>query len=125
MKGEPSMTKRLVLVAGFLLLFGSLAWAADRTWIVRVGTVSDSHCGKAHATASDKAASCVLKCVANGHKYVLIFRDKVYQLDAQDKFKDYAGKRVKVYTLQDTSGPKATAQLWSPRLDPSKKNNQT
>ncbi len=87
------MTKRLVLVASFLLLFGCIAWAADQSW---VGTVSDSHCGKAHATASDKAASCVAKCVSSGNKYVLVSGDKVYQLDTQDKFKDYAGKSVKV-----------------------------
>ncbi len=87
------MIKRLVLVASFLLVFGYMASAADQSW---VGTISDSHCGKAHATASDKAASCVAKCVSGGNKYVLVSGDKIYQLDAQDKFKDYAGKSVKV-----------------------------
>jgi hypothetical protein len=37
------------------------------------------------------------KCVADGATYVLATSDgKVYQLDNQDKFKEYAGKSVKV-----------------------------
>lgn len=87
------MTKRIAMVGSFLLLISCIGWSADQSW---VGTVSDSHCGKAHATASDKAASCVAKCVAGGAKYVLVSGDKIYQLDTQDKFKDYAGKSVKV-----------------------------
>lgn len=88
-----------------LIALGFLAWAAaqsnalpvpqedQQSW---VGVVSDSHCGAKHSTASDEAASCVGKCVAGGSKYVLVSGDKVYQLDAQDKFAEFAGKSVKV-----------------------------
>jgi hypothetical protein len=81
------------MVAITALAFGCLAWAAGKSW---TGTVSDSHCGAKHAVASDAAASCVAKCVESGAKYVLVSGGKVYRLDAQDKFKDFAGKSVKV-----------------------------
>ncbi|MBZ5543084.1 MAG: hypothetical protein LAO07_05315 [Acidobacteriia bacterium] len=87
------MYKKLVMVAVTLLAFGCLAFAAGKTW---TGTVSDSHCGAKHAEASDAAAACVAKCVQGGAKYVLVSGGTVYQLDAQDKFADFAGKSVKV-----------------------------
>jgi hypothetical protein len=81
------------MVAITVLAFGCLAWAAGKSW---TGTVSDSHCGAKHAQASDAAAACVAKCVEGGAKYVLVSGGKVYQLDTQDKFADFAGKSVKV-----------------------------
>ncbi len=86
------MSKKLMFVC-LLLFAGSLALAADQTWY---GVVSDSNCGKKHAVASDEAAACVAKCVSGGGKYVLVSKGKVYQLDPQNKFSDFAGKRVKV-----------------------------
>jgi len=87
------MTKRIVLVAFTMLVLGCLAWAADKSYM---GTVSDSHCGAKHATASADAAGCVEKCVSGGAKYVLVSKGKVYQLDPQDKFQGMGGKSVKV-----------------------------
>jgi hypothetical protein len=87
------MYKRLVIVAVTVLAFGCLAWAGSKTW---TGTVSDSHCGLKHAQASAAAAQCVAACVKGGAKYVLVAHGKVYQLDDQAKFADYAGKSVKV-----------------------------
>jgi hypothetical protein len=87
------MTKRLTMLAVSVLLAGCMSWAAERAF---VGTVSDSNCGAKHAKASDEAAQCVAKCVTGGAKYALVSHGKVYQLDAQDKFADFAGKSVKV-----------------------------
>ena len=87
------MTKRLVLLAAVLLALSSMVWAGGGSWS---GTVSDSHCGAKHAEAGDKAAGCVASCVKGGAKYVLVSDGKVYDLDAQDKFTDFAGKSVKV-----------------------------
>ena len=87
------MTKKLAMLVVLLLVVGSMVWAGSQTW---TGTVSDSHCGARHAVASEKAAACVARCVKGGAKYVLVSGGKVYQLDAQDKFTDYAGKSVKV-----------------------------
>jgi len=85
--------KKLALLVFTILVFGSLSWAGSKTF---VGTVSDSHCGMQHATASDAAAQCVEKCVSGGAKYILVSKGKVYQLDAQDKFKGLGGKSVTV-----------------------------
>ena len=87
------MTKRLTMLAVSFLLAGCLSWAAGKTF---VGTVSDEHCGAKHAKAGDAAAQCVAKCAGGGAKYVLVSHAKVYKLDPQDKFADYAGKSVKV-----------------------------
>jgi hypothetical protein len=38
----------------------------------------------------------VEKCVSGGASYVLVSNGKVYQLDAQDKFKGLGGKSVTV-----------------------------
>ena len=84
--------KRILMMVVALLAFGCLAWGAS-SW---VGVVSDSGCGVKHARASEAAAKCVAGCVEKGAKYVLVSHGKVYQLDAQDKFADFAGKRVKV-----------------------------
>lgn len=86
------MYKKFWMLVVTLLVTGCMAWAAD-SW---TGTVSDSHCGTKHATASEGAEMCVAKCVKGGAKYVLVSEDKAYNLDAQDKFADLAGKSVKV-----------------------------
>jgi hypothetical protein len=85
--------KKLALLVFTVLVFGSLAFAGNKTF---TGTVSDSHCGVKHAAASDAAAECVEKCVTGGASYVLVSKGKVYQLDAQDKFKGLGGKSVTV-----------------------------
>jgi hypothetical protein len=87
------MSKKLVMLVVTFLAVTCLAWAGAGSW---TGTVSDSHCGVKHAEASDAAAGCVASCVKGGAKYVLVSGGKVYQLDAQDKFGDFAGKSVKV-----------------------------
>jgi hypothetical protein len=87
------MFKRIVITTVTILAFGCLAWAGSMTW---TGTVSDSHCGLKHSEPSAAAAQCVAGCVKGGAKYVLVSNGKVYQLDDQAKFADYAGKSVKV-----------------------------
>jgi len=88
------MCRKLMMLGATLLMFGCVALAADTAFM---GVVSDSQCGAKHSTAGDDAAACVAKCAAGGATYVLATSDgKVYQLDNQDKFKEYAGKSVKV-----------------------------
>lgn len=82
----------MLLVLAFSL--SSLALAAPEKSLI--GTVSDSMCGAKHAVASEQAENCVKGCIAKGSKYVLVSKGKVYNLDAQDKFADFAGKSVKV-----------------------------
>lgn len=86
------MSKKLWMLVVALLVSGCMAMAAD-SW---TGTVSDSHCGDKHATASEGAEKCVAKCVAGGAKYTLDSGGKVYSVEPQDKFAAFAGKSVKV-----------------------------
>ena len=86
------MLKKVVILTAAFLVLGGMSSAFADSW---VGTVSDSMCGAKHARAGDEAATCVAKCVAGGSKYVLVSKGKVYQLDPQDKFTDFAGKSVK------------------------------
>ncbi len=80
------MCKKLMMLGITVLVFGCMAWAKTLT-----GVVSDDHCG-----AKKHDVACLTKCIDGGAKYVLVSRGKVYKVDAQDKFKDFAGKRVKV-----------------------------
>jgi hypothetical protein len=89
------MSRRVIMLGVTLLMFGCLALAADKSTVT--GVVSDSHCGAKHSTASDAATGCVKGCVKGGASYVLVTSDgKVYQVNEQDKFAQYAGKEVKV-----------------------------
>jgi hypothetical protein len=83
--------KKLAMFVFAFLVFGSLSLASAKTI---TGVVSDSHCGAKHSTPGH--ADCVNGCVAHGASYVLVAHGKVYQLDAQDKFKDLGGKEVEV-----------------------------
>lgn len=87
------MIKKSLMFCIAVLAFCSLALAAGKSW---TGTISDSMCGLKHATAGDEAAACVKKCVDGGSKYVLVSKGKVYTVEPQDKFADFAGKSVKV-----------------------------
>ncbi|MDE3180858.1 MAG: hypothetical protein KGM47_14525 [Acidobacteriota bacterium] len=86
------MTKRLTMLIAALTIFGCLAFGAT-SW---VGVVSDSMCGAKHSKASAEAAQCVASCVAKGSKYVLVSHGKVYDVDPQSDFADYAGRMVRV-----------------------------
>ena len=62
------------------------------------GVVSDSHCGKAHSTASAEAEKCVDGCIKKGGEAVLVTGDQVVKMDAasKDKVKPFYGKKVTV-----------------------------
>jgi hypothetical protein len=86
------MNKKFWMLVVTLLISGCMAMAAD-SW---TGTVSDSNCGVKHAAASAAAAKCVAGCVAKGAKYVLVSEGKVYSVEPQEKFAEFAGKSVTV-----------------------------
>lgn len=87
------MTKRLMMLAAIVTIFGCMAFAAGSSI---VGVVSDSRCGTQHSQASASAASCVKSCVASGATYVLVSHGKVYQVNPQSKFAEYPGQEVRV-----------------------------
>jgi hypothetical protein len=88
-------------IAG-LLSVGCIAalslFSAETTWN---GKITDSMCEKDHsmmATGNEKpnAKECTLACVKGGSKFVLVSKDKVYQIANQDlaDLKTYAGSNV-------------------------------
>lgn len=87
------MIKRFTMLAVTMMAFGCLGWSAN----VWYGLVSDSNCGAKHSRTSAAAVACVKKCAAGGASYVLVSKGQVYQVTPQDKFADFAGKRVRVH----------------------------
>jgi len=83
--------KRFALLVFAVLVFGTLSFAGGKSI---TGTVSDSHCGAKHNSPGN--SECIEHCVSSGAKYVLVAGGKVYNLDAQDKFKGLGGKEVTV-----------------------------
>lgn len=65
-----------------------------------VGFIGDSQCGLKHPMNMGDDKACTLKCVAGGGKFILADRAHkvVYALDdaAQEKAREFAGKKVKV-----------------------------
>jgi Protein of unknown function (DUF5818) len=110
------MVKKLVILTAAFVALGAMTAAFADSW---VGTVSDSMCGAKHARPSADAAACVAKCVSGGSKYVLVSKGKVYQLDPQDKFADFAGKSVKVTGTMN--GDSITAESVEPHTRMGKK----
>lgn len=102
------MIKRFTMLAIMMMAFGCLAWSAN----VWYGVVSDSMCGAKHSRTSAAAVACVKKCVAGGASYVLVSKGTVYQVTPQDKFADFAGKRVRVHGA--LSGTTITADSVTP-----------
>jgi hypothetical protein len=88
------MQKKVAMLFVAMLAVGCMAFSAQHVFY---GLVSDSMCGAKHTRASANTVACVKKCVAGGAQYVLVSHGKVYKLTPQDKFADYAGKRVRVH----------------------------
>ncbi len=65
-----------------------------------VGFIGDSQCGLKHPMNMGDDKACTLKCVEGGGKFILADRGHkvVYALDdaAQEKAREFAGKKVKV-----------------------------
>lgn len=102
------MKSKLALLGAVAVVLSVMSWARPRTgplgqpraqgdehsW---TGVVSDDHCGLKHSDASEEGATCVKKCVTEmGGKYALVSEGKVYKIEPQEKFADFAGKAVKV-----------------------------
>jgi len=96
--------KTLTLVFSASLLFGSASWAAPQDPSFK-GEIMDSQCaqmGSHEAMMKQEGAKtpkeCSDACVKSGGKYVLYEAGThtVYQLDDQDKAKEFSGQKVTV-----------------------------
>ena len=83
----------LAMALGFSLC-GFTAMAGE--WS---GTISDSHCGKGHADASEKSQACVKACVEKkGAAPVFVTGDKVLKISdgSKDKAMAHLGHKVTI-----------------------------
>jgi hypothetical protein len=97
--------KRLALSLGAFLFVASLALAAPKAKTF-TGEIMDNMCAAAGSHKGmedmfhigDDPKKCTLKCVAKGGKFVLYDagRKTIYQLDDQNKPKEFAGRKVKI-----------------------------
>src|SRR5438132_599731 len=93
------------------LAAGSLNRFAIRLHLTFTGEIMDSQCDMngSHEQMEkmnnmpDDSKACTLKCVAMGGKFVLYdtARKATYQLDDQEKPKEFAGQKVKVTGTYD------------------------
>jgi hypothetical protein len=79
-----------------LLVSGSLGFAqSQNTWD---GFVTDTHCGtycqRTSAMTPDRA--CVRRCVKDGSKYGLWYREHVYVLEPQSEAAKFAAENVRI-----------------------------
>lgn len=98
------MNNRLYLIAIFSVLTLAL-WAACTqseagSW---TGSISDSMCGADHSMMGEDGkdpVKCTNLCVKAGEKYILVDTNgKTFTLDAQDRARPFAGRKV---TIQGT-----------------------
>lgn len=91
--------KKLLFASALAVSLCSFAASAEEM----TGYVSDSHCGKAHNSVSEKNTACVTKCIGGGSDPVLVSNGKVMKFDAdsKDKAKALAGENVKIDGTMD------------------------
>jgi len=86
--------KKLFLASILAASLCSFAASAEEM----TGYISDSHCGKAHNSPSEKNTACINKCLGSGSDPVLVSNGKVMKFDAdsKEKAKALAGENVRV-----------------------------
>jgi hypothetical protein len=102
--------KKFAVSFGALLVLASLSLAAPKSRTF-TGEIMDSQCagmgghdpGGYKMTNTNNPKDCTLKCVQMDGKFVLYDAAKkaTYQLDDQEKPKDYAGQKVKITGTYD------------------------
>ena len=115
--------KKVVLAAVVLMIMGTLSFARPKTSRTFAGEIMDSACAKMgnhdagyKLTSTNTPKDCTLACVKAGSKFVLYnpTRKTAYQLDDQEKPKDFAGQEVKVVGTYDA----ATKTIHVEKIEP-------
>lgn len=96
---------KLALLATTFLIFGAVSFARPKPANTHSGEIMDSACAKAgnhdagyKMTSTNTPKDCTLACVKGGSTLVLYdaATKRTYQLDDQDKVKEFAGQKVKI-----------------------------
>ena len=97
--------KKLTLSLLALMFLGGISFARGKAARTFTGEIMDSACAKAgnhdagfKMSNTNTPKDCTLACVKSGSKFVLYNSTKkaAYELDDQEKPKDFAGQKVKV-----------------------------
>jgi len=114
--------KTLILFFAIWLLFGTASWAAPQDTRF-AGEIMDSQCAQMGShekmmkqQGAKDGKECSDACVKAGGKYVLYdaATKTVYQLDDQDKAKEFSGQKVTV--IGSKSGESIHVSSIKPRL---------
>jgi len=74
------------------------------------GVISDSMCGREHMATGKTPAQCVKECIRNNSHYVLVTKDKIYNLTGKPQaVAPFAGKRVRIEGALDRDTVKVEA----------------
>jgi len=74
------------------------------------GVISDSMCGRKHMATGKTPAQCVKECIRNNAHYVLVTKDKIYDLTGKPQaIAPLAGKRVRIEGALDRDTVKVEA----------------
>ena len=74
------------------------------------GVISDSTCGRRHMATGKTSAQCVNECIRNNSHYVLVTKDKIYDLTGKlQAVAPLAGKRVRIEGALDRDTVKVEA----------------
>jgi hypothetical protein len=104
--------KKLMLSVVALMMLGTVSFAGPKTRRTYTGEIMDATCAKMgnhdagyKLTNTNTAKDCTVACVKGGAKFVLYngTRKVTYELDDQDKSRDFAGQKVKVIGTYDAA----------------------
>ena len=74
------------------------------------GVISDSMCGRKHMETGKTPAQCVAECIRKNSHYVLVTKDKIYNLTGKPQtVAAFAGKRVRIEGALDRDTVKVEA----------------
>jgi hypothetical protein len=104
--------RKLVLAVVALMMLGTVSFARPKTSRTYTGEIMDATCAKVgnhdagyKLTNTSTPKDCTLACVKAGAKFVLhnATSKVTYELDNQDKARDFAGQKVKVIGTYDAA----------------------
>ncbi len=91
------MKKNLILALAVLAIVIFPAFSRVYASQPFEGVISDSMCGRKHMATGKTPAQCVKECIRNNSHYVLVTKDKIYNLTGKPQaVAPLAGKHVRI-----------------------------
>lgn len=100
------------LIPALAVLAIAIFPAASRVYASQLleGVISDSMCGRKHMATGKTPAQCVEECIGNNSHYVLVTKDRIYNLTGKlQAVAPFAGRRVRIEGALDRNTVKVEA----------------